>query len=81
MIRGDLLDRDVLAESAQRNFDSYCFYGIPAFSAMADFSWVDLAAARAGIVLPHPLDKAIDGHDRFRLDHEHGEPHLLLAHR
>jgi hypothetical protein len=28
VIRGDLLDPDVLAESAQRNFDVYGFYGM-----------------------------------------------------
>jgi hypothetical protein len=28
VIRGDLLAPDVLAESAQRNFDVYGFYGI-----------------------------------------------------
>jgi len=31
-IRGDLLDPDVLAESAQRNFDVYGFYGVSVFA-------------------------------------------------
>ena len=32
VIRGDLLDPDALAESAQRNFDVYGFYGVSVFA-------------------------------------------------
>ena len=34
--RGDLLDPVVLAESAQRNFDVYGFYGISVFADTAE---------------------------------------------
>lgn len=46
VIRGDLLDPDVLAESAQRNFDVYGFYGISVFAETPDVLWADLAATR-----------------------------------
>jgi len=46
VLRGDLLDPDVLAESAQRNFDVYGFYGISVFAETAEVSWIDLAASR-----------------------------------
>lgn len=46
VIRGDLLDPDVLGESAQRNFDVYGFYGISVFAETAEVSWIDLAASR-----------------------------------
>jgi hypothetical protein len=46
VIRGDLLDPDVLAESAQRNFDVYVFYGISVFAETAAVPWTDLAATR-----------------------------------
>src|SRR4051812_47525831 len=46
VIRGDLLDPDVLAESAQRNFAVYGFYGISVFAETAAVSWTDLAASR-----------------------------------
>ena len=38
VIRGDLLYPDVLAESAQRNFDVFGFYGISMFAETADVS-------------------------------------------
>ena len=50
VIRGDLLDRDVLAESAQRNFDVYGFYGISVFAETAELGWMDLAATRFAAV-------------------------------
>jgi hypothetical protein len=46
VIRGDLLDPEVLAESATRNFDVYGFYGISAFAETPDLAWTDLAATR-----------------------------------
>jgi hypothetical protein len=46
IVRGDLLDPDVLAESAQRNFDVYGFYGISVFAETAGTSWDELAAGR-----------------------------------
>ena len=46
VIRGDLLDPELLAESAQRNFDVYGFYGISVFAETADMAWTDLAATR-----------------------------------
>lgn len=46
LIRGDLLDPVVLAESAKRNFDVYGFYGISVFAATAAVPWTDLAATR-----------------------------------
>lgn len=50
VIRGDLLDPDVLAESAQRNFDVYGFYGISVFAETSEVPWADLAAARFSAV-------------------------------
>jgi hypothetical protein len=50
IIRGDLLDPDVLAESAQRNFDVYGFYGVSVFAETAEVPWTDLAAARFSAV-------------------------------
>ncbi len=50
MIRGDLLDPDVLAESAQRNFEVYGFYGISVFAETAEVLWTDLAASRFSAV-------------------------------
>jgi hypothetical protein len=46
VIRGDLLDPDTLAESAQRNFEVYGFHGISVFAETTDVSWDDLAATR-----------------------------------
>ena len=46
VIRGDLLDPDALAESAQRNFDVYGFYGVSVFAETAEVPWTDLAATR-----------------------------------
>lgn len=43
VIRGDLLDPDVLGESAQRNFDVYAFYGISVFAETAEVPWTKLA--------------------------------------
>lgn len=50
VIRGDLLDPDVLAGSAQRNFEVYGFYGISVFAETAQVSWIDLAASRLAAV-------------------------------
>jgi hypothetical protein len=46
IVRGDLLDPEMLAESAQRNFEVYGFYGISVFAETDDVAWVDLAEAR-----------------------------------
>lgn len=46
IIRGDLLDPDVLAESAHRNFEVYGFYGISVFAETDNATWADLAATR-----------------------------------
>jgi len=46
LIRGDLLDPDVLAESARRNFEVYGFYGISVFAESTDVPWTELAATR-----------------------------------
>jgi hypothetical protein len=48
VIRGDLRDPDALAESAQRSFDVYGFYGISVFAETLELSWPDLAASRFG---------------------------------
>jgi hypothetical protein len=48
--RGDLLDPDVLAESAQRNFDVDGFYGISVFAETAEVPSTDLAATRLAAV-------------------------------
>lgn len=46
VIRGDLLDPDVLAESARRNFEIYGFFGISVFAETPEVRWTDLAATR-----------------------------------
>lgn len=46
VIRGDLLDPNVLEESAQRNFDVYGFYGVSVFAETLEASWTDLAVGR-----------------------------------
>jgi hypothetical protein len=46
VIRGDLLDPDALAKSAQRNFDVYGFYGVSVFAETVEIPWTDLAATR-----------------------------------
>lgn len=46
VIRAELLDLDVLAESAQRNFDVYGFYGASVFAETDDLHWAELAAER-----------------------------------
>lgn len=50
VIRGDLLEPGVLAESAQRNFDVYGFYGISVFAETTEVPWTNLAAARFAAV-------------------------------
>jgi hypothetical protein len=46
VIRGDLLDPDLLSESAQRNFDVYGFYGVSVFAETPEVAWTVLAASR-----------------------------------
>lgn len=46
IVRGDLLDPILLADSAQRNFDVYGFYGISVFADTTEQTWIDLAATR-----------------------------------
>jgi hypothetical protein len=46
VIRGDLLDPELLVESARRNFDVYGFYGVSVFAETTDVSWTELAATR-----------------------------------
>jgi hypothetical protein len=46
LIRGDLLDPVVLAETAGRNFEIYGFYCISVFAETGDAAWTDLAATR-----------------------------------
>ena len=50
VIRGDLLEPELLAETAQRNFDVYGFYGISVFAETADVAWTELAADRLASV-------------------------------
>ena len=50
IIRGDLLDPDMLAETARRNFDVYAFYGISVFAETPEVAWTDLAAVRFSAV-------------------------------
>jgi hypothetical protein len=46
IVRSDLLDPDVLAESADRNFAVYGFYGISVFAETGATGWVELAETR-----------------------------------
>lgn len=46
LLRGDLLDPDTLAESAQTNFEVYGFFGISVFAETPHVAWTDLANSR-----------------------------------
>ena len=46
IVRGDLLDPEMLAESAERNFAVYGVYGISVFAETTGVAWVELAEAR-----------------------------------
>jgi hypothetical protein len=46
IVRSDLLDPEVLAESAERNFAVYGFYGISVFAETTEIAWVELAETR-----------------------------------
>lgn len=46
IIRADLLDPDIIEESAVRNFDVYGFYGVSVFAEAAEASWMDIASSR-----------------------------------
>lgn len=46
VLRGDLLEPDLLAESARRNFSVYGFYGVSVFAETPEVRWVDLAVSR-----------------------------------
>ena len=46
LLRGDLLDPAILAESSRANFDVYGFYGISVFAETPDAAWTDLARSR-----------------------------------
>jgi len=46
LLRGDLLDPEILTESAQANFDAYGFYGVSVFGETQGAAWTDLAQAR-----------------------------------
>lgn len=45
-MRADLLDPDLIVESAIRNHDVYGFYGVSVFAETAGATWMDLAAGR-----------------------------------
>jgi hypothetical protein len=49
VIRGDLLDPDALAESAQRNFDVYGFYGVSVFAETVEIPWTERRRRRAAV--------------------------------
>jgi hypothetical protein len=63
VIRGDLLDPEVLAESAGRNFDVYGFYGMSVFAETADLAWTDLAATRL-VAVPWLVLSGVLAHDQ-----------------
>ncbi len=46
VIRGDLLDPAILADSAQANHEIYGFYGVSVFAETADAGWEEIAATR-----------------------------------
>ena len=46
VVRGDLLDPEMLAESADRNFEIYGFYGISVFAETSTMQWVELVETR-----------------------------------
>lgn len=46
LVRADLLDPDLIVESAIRNHDVYGFYGVSVFAETAGATWMDLAAGR-----------------------------------
>jgi len=46
VIRGDLLDPDVLARDATLNHGVYGFFGVSVFAETADLAWTDFAETR-----------------------------------
>jgi hypothetical protein len=46
VVRGDLLDPAVLAESAQENDTIYGFYGVSVFAEVAGFTWEEIASTK-----------------------------------
>jgi hypothetical protein len=46
VIRGDLLDPDVLAESARENFDIYGFFGVSVFAEVGGVTWEEIASTK-----------------------------------
>lgn len=46
VIRGDLLDPDVLRRDASLNHDVYGFYGVSVFAENAHLAWTDFAQTR-----------------------------------
>lgn len=46
VVRGDLLDPDVLAESARENHTIYGFYGVSVFAEVGGLTWQDIAATK-----------------------------------
>lgn len=50
VVRGDLLEPALLAESAQRNYEVYGFYGVSVFAETDGVVWTDLAASRFAAV-------------------------------
>ena len=50
VVRGDLLEPALLAESAQWNYEVYGFYGVSVFAATDGLVWTDLAASRFAAV-------------------------------
>ena len=46
MIRGDLLDPAILAESARENYTIYGFYGVSVFAEVGGLTWEDIASTK-----------------------------------
>jgi hypothetical protein len=59
VVRGDLLDPDVLAESARENHTIYGFYGVSVFAEVGGLTWQEIAATKLRradwVVLSSPL--------------------------
>jgi hypothetical protein len=45
-IRGDLLDPNVLADSARENFQIYGYYGVSVFAEVGGVTWVEIASTK-----------------------------------